>query len=295
MQVKLLVYYLTNKITIMKRLFNSLALPALMAVLALAGCEKDDALIYVEGGVSPVLAASTAAPVMDPKKENDLAIVFNWTNPNYKFTTGVSSQDVQYNLEIDTVGSNFTNPRKGVVVISKELSKSFTAYELNVVLSGLNQMGLPPDVKYNFEARIVSSIKNAIPLTSNVVKFTATPFSPPPVVELPTAGTLWATGNAFTSGWSNPLGSPFDVSQKFTPKTKTLYELIVDMPGGGNYKLIQQQGNWGTQYRMLEGGTWESGGLKKQDADPAFIGPPTAGKYKITVNFQSGKFTVVKQ
>lgn len=279
----------------MKRLFNSLALPAVMAVLALAGCEKDDALVYVEGGVSPVLAASTAAPVMDPKKENDLAIVFNWTNPNYKFTTGLNSQDVQYNLEIDTVGSNFSNPRKGVIVVSKDLTKSFTAYELNVVLSGLNQMSLPPDVKYNFEARVVSSIKNAIPLTSNIVKFTATPFSPPPVVDVPTAGTLWATGDAFSSGWSNPLGTPYDVSQKFTAKSKTLYELIVDMPGNGNYKLIQTPGNWGTQYHMLSGGSWEGGSFEKKDADPAFPGPPIAGKYKITVNFQTGKFTSVKQ
>jgi len=279
----------------MKRLYNSLALPALMAVLALAGCEKDDALVYVEGGIAPVLAASTASPVMDPKKENDLAIVFNWTNPNYKFTTGLSSQDVQYSLEIDTVGSNFNNPKKGVVVISKDLNKSFTAYELNVVLSGLNQMGLRPDIKYNFEARVVSSIKGSIPLTSNVIKFSATPFSPPPVVDVPTAGTLWATGNAFASGWANPLGAPYDVSQKFTRVTNTLYELIVDMPSGGNYKLIQTPGNWGTQYHMLTGGTWDGGGFERKDAEPGFIGPPTAGRYKLTFNFQNGKFTVVKQ
>ncbi|HSC53959.1 MAG TPA: SusE domain-containing protein [Phnomibacter sp.] len=279
----------------MKRLYKSLALPALMAVLALAGCKKDDALVYVEGGIAPVLTASTTTPVMDPKKETDLAMVFYWTNPNYQFTTGLSSQDVQYSLEIDTVGSNFKNPRKGVVVLSKDLSKTFTAYDLNVILSGLNFMNLPPDIKYNFEARVVSSIKNALPMTSNVIKFSATPFSPPPVVDVPTAGTLWATGNAFASGWANPLGSPYDVTQQFTRVTNTLYQLVVDMPSGGNYKLIQKQGEWGTQYRMLEGGTWESGGFKKQDADPGFIGPPTPGRYKLTFNFQNGTFTVVKQ
>ncbi len=279
----------------MKRLFNSLALPGLLATLALAGCDKDDALIFVKNGTYPTLAASTAAPVMDPKKETDHAITFTWTNPDYQFTTGISSQDVQYSLEIDTVGSNFSNPRKGVIVVSRDLSQAFTAYELNVVLSGLNAMNLPPDKKYNFEARVVSSIRGAVPLTSNIIKFSATPFSPPPVVDVPTDGTLWATGNAFYSGWANPLGTPYDVNQKFTRVTNTLYELTVDMPSKGNYKLIQTQGNWGTQYRMLEGGTWEAGGFKKQDADPGFIGPPTVGKYKITVNFQTGKFTVVKQ
>jgi hypothetical protein len=38
------------------------------------------------------------------------------------------------------------------------------------------------------------------------------------------------------------------------------------------------------------GGTFE-----KKDADPAFVGPTTAGSYKIVVNFQDGTFTVTKQ
>jgi hypothetical protein len=67
------------------------------------------------------------------------------------------------------------------------------------------------------------------------------------------------------------------------------------MKGGGAYKMIQEQGNWGTQYHMLNGGTWEGGSLEKKDADPAFPGAPTAGTYKITVNFQTGTFSVVKQ
>jgi hypothetical protein len=46
---------------------------------------------------------------------------------------------------------------------------------------------------------------------------------------------------------------------------------------------------------MLNGGTWEGGSLEKKDADPAFPGAPTAGTYKITVNFQTGTFSVVKQ
>ncbi len=66
------------------------------------------------------------------------------------------------------------------------------------------------------------------------------------------------------------------------------------MPGGGAYKLIQEQGVWGTQYHMLLGGTWEGGDFEKKDADPGFPGPPSAGTYKITVDFQRGKFKVVK-
>ena len=65
--------------------------------------------------------------------------------------------------------------------------------------------------------------------------------------------------------------------------------------GGGNYKLIQEQGNWDTQYHMLTGGTWNSGDFEKKNSDPGFPGPPSAGTYKITVNFKTGKYTVEKK
>jgi len=59
--------------------------------------------------------------------------------------------------------------------------------------------------------------------------------------------------------------------------------------------LIQTQGVWGTQYHMLAGGTWEGGDFEQKDSDPQFPGPPSPGTYKITVDFQRGKFTAVKQ
>jgi hypothetical protein len=38
-----------------------------------------------------------------------------------------------------------------------------------------------------------------------------------------------------------------------------------------------------------------AGNFRMADAEPGFIGPPTPGKYKMTVDFQIGKFTVVPQ
>jgi hypothetical protein len=127
------------------------------------------------------------------------------------------------------------------------------------------------------------------------VRFTATPFAPPPKVEPPTDNTLWTVGDAFPSGWNVNLPAPYNTSQRFTRISNTLYELVVDMPGGGRYKLIQKLGEWSTQYHMLDGGTWDGGQFEKKDSDPGFIGPPSAGKYKITVDFQLGIYTVVKQ
>lgn len=279
----------------MKTLVKSI-LPVVAASLLAWGCQKEENKIYFESGTAPVLSISNAAPALVPGDEAKPATAFSWTNPNYVFTTGISSHDVQYKLEVDTVGANFKSNSKGTIGIARDLNKAYTVGELNALLSGANFMGLTPDRSYNFEARVTSTIgTTGIPLVSNVVRFTAKPFSPPPAVPVPTDGTLWATGDAFASGWSNPLGAPFDVNQKFTRVSNTLYELTVDMPGGGNYKLIQTQGNWGTQYHMISGGTWEGGTFEKKDADPGFPGPATAGKYKISVNFQTGRFAVAKQ
>jgi hypothetical protein len=114
------------------------------------------------------------------------------------------------------------------------------------------------------------------------------------VVTPPTNGTLWLTGDATTSGYSNPLPSPYDVSQKFTKISSTLYELTVDFKGGGAYKLIQQQGDWSKQFHMITGGAWDGGDFEQKDSDPGFPGPAAAGKYKVTVDFQRGKYAAVK-
>ena len=117
-----------------------------------------------------------------------------------------------------------------------------------------------------------------------------------PAVEPPKEGTLWLTGDAAPSGWKNPLPSPFDVNQKFTRLTNTTYQLIIDLPGGGSYKLIQTLGSWNnTQYNTIEGGTWQSGQLEKKDTDTVFIGPPTAGRYRIIVDFMKGIYQLVKE
>lgn len=271
------------------------SIPFMLALtLMLGSCEKQENKIYFEGGTEPVLTASKAAVALSPTNESSEAIRFAWTNPAYQFTTGVSSQDVNYTLEMDTLGGNFKSGAKYSQSISKDLAKSFTGLELNSILG--NTMLLKFGRQYTIETRVTSSLAaNAVPLTSNKVSYTVTPYAPPPKVPVPDAGTLWVTGDAFNSGWSNPLGTPYDVNQKFTKVTNTQYELVVQMKGGGAYKLIQEQGNWGTQYHMLSGGTWEGGSIEKKDADPAFPGAPTAGTYKITVDFQTGKFTVVKQ
>jgi len=261
----------------------------------LFSCRKNVSSIYYEGGTPPQLAVSTTNVSLESGSEANTALIIKWTNPDYKFTTGLSSQDVSYTLEMDTLGANFSSSVKVATVIAKDLSKTYTVGQLNNILGNDMILQLSPRRNYTLQLRVISSIGSAVKLISNVISFTTKPFAPPPKVEPPIAGTLWATGDAFGSGWSNPLPNPYDVNQKFTKVSNTLYELIVSMPGGGGYKLIQTQGDWSTQYHMLAGGNSSGGNFEKKDSDPQFPGPSVAGTYKITVDFQLGKFTAVKQ
>jgi starch-binding outer membrane protein SusE/F len=270
---------------------------SLFLILVFESCKKDEHKVYYEGGTAPTLTSSVTGnsiPLSFLNKDQR-AILLSWTNPNYMFTTGVSSQDVSYQIEIDTAGSNFTYKDRKVITLSNDLSLDINQNTFNDYL--LNQLQLKPGIPHNLEIRLKSTLANSTAvLYSNVLKYTATPYSIPPKVEPPASGTLWATGDAFSSGWANPLGTPYATSQKFTQSATNpnVYELTVNMPGGGGYKLIQEQGNWDTQYHMLAGGTWSGGDFEKKNSDPQFPGPPSSGSYKITVDFQRGKYTVVK-
>ena len=74
-------------------------LSAFTLIVVLASCEKDEHKVYLESSKEPVLTASTtSAMVLTAANSNNPAIKFSWTNPDYKFTTGISSQDVTYVL-----------------------------------------------------------------------------------------------------------------------------------------------------------------------------------------------------
>ena len=284
----------------MKNIFKYI-LSASTLVIVFASCKKDEKRVVFEGGTAPVLTASSAGPfvLLQPDKDK-LAVTFKWTNPNYKFNTGVSSQDVTYTLQIDTAGSNFTkNANMQEVAIANDLSVSYTEKDLNTFLT---KMALTAGVTYNIEMRIKATlVNNSVPLYSNVLKMKVTPYldfavePPGTLANNYNDGNLWATGDCFPSpDWSNPLPAPYDATLKFTKIDKLHYELIVDFDKTGGYKLIQAQGNWDTQYHALVANTPLSGEFEKKNSDPQFASPGV-GKYKIEVNFQTGKYKLTPQ
>ena len=274
-----------------------------------SACEKDENKIYLEGGTAPALTSSVTGNTLSLSfaDKDNMAMALNWTNPEYRFTTGVSSQSVTYQIEIDTVGANFTNPNKQTISISNNLSQSFTQGEFNDFL--LNQLVLKPGMPHQIEMRVVSILAgNAARLNSNVLKYTVTPYAIPPKVNPPgTAvgnpptdwmnGRLFIVGNATpggdATGWNNPVPVP---SQEFKKLSSTQYEITIQLYGGKSYLLLPINGDWGIKYGAMGGnGSNNPNGDDFKEGGGDLISPPATGNYKIVVDFQRGKFTLTKQ
>ncbi len=287
----------------MKNLIKSLFTFSVLTAL-LISCKKDENKVYFQGGTDPVLtASSTTALVLLSANKSNHAVTFSWTNPEYQFNTGPSSQDVTYTLQVDTTGSNFTNPNKQERSISKDLSVALTVSDVNFFLT---KMALTSGIAHNMEFRVKANLpNNNAPLYSNVVKisvnnyldFAVEPPGTPTATPQYSDGNLWIVGDAVASGWSNPLPNPYDVSQKFAraggPADVLHYVATITFNATGGYKLIQTQGVWATQYHAMDGTAKLSGDFEKKDSDPQFPSPG-AGNYKVEINFQTGKYTLTK-
>lgn len=275
----------------MKNKFLKLLLSSFLFFF-LASCEKEESRIYLEGGTPPVLTSSISGNIpLSFTNQNDEAIRISWTNPAYQFTTGLSSQNVTYQIEIDTTGSNFTNPNRKIISVGNDLSLTLTQDQLNDYL--LNQLQLSTARTHNIEMRVTSMLANgAAPLHSNVMKFTARPFAIPPKVAPPASGKLFIVGSATPKGWDNPVPAP---SQEFTKISETLYELTLPLTGGGSYLFLPVNGSWDVKYGAI--GANNSNNANGDDfkiGGGDMIAPATSGNYKIEVDFQRGKFTLTK-
>lgn len=263
----------------------------ILVLFILWSCEKKENKLYYEGGTPPLLTASkTGTVALSFANKDQEAVKISWTNPDYKFTTGLSSQGVTYQVEIDTTGANFTNPNRKIINISNDLSLTLTQNDLNDYL--LNQLQLVPGMPHNIEMRVKSFLPNNNGmLTSNVLKFTVTPFSIPPKVAPPATGKLFIVGNATNGDWNNPVPVP---SQEFTKISPTLFEITLTLKAG-SYLFLAENGKWDIKYGAI--GANNSNNANGDDfriGGGDMLAPAASGSYKIQVDFQRGKFTVTK-
>ena len=273
---------------------NKIILPALVLVV-FAACKKNEAEItYSGGGTPPVLSANVAsnsALVLSPADSSNSAITFSWTNPNYTFSNGISSLDVNYTLEIDTVGSNFTNPKLVQITFESSLTTTFTVGNLNNQLFGF--LDLQTGVPHNIAMRVVSFLNSAsLPLYSNTITYTITPYAiPPAVTPLPTA--LWITGSSTADGWMTAGQLSSIAGQQMTELSPTLWTITMPVIGGQAFLLVPAN-NWNNKYATSDASENGAGGTFAYNAGNNFTGPASSGTYTITFNFQTGVFTITQ-
>jgi len=273
---------------------SKILLLAFLSTTIFFSCKKDESMVEYTQGTNPVFKSNVTDASTLPLNIADkglTALKLSWTNPNYYFTTGISTHTVTYTIEIDTTGSNFSNPLKSKVIVSADLSKEITVGDLNRYL--VNDLKLKANQEHNIEVRVVSTIgTGGAALASNVFKYKTTPYEILKIA-LPASGKLFLVGNATPGGWNNPVPVP---SQEFT-KVGNTFELTVNIIGGNSYLMLPVNGDWGDKYGGVGSGNNSNNPVtdefKRSGSD--LLAPAVSGLYKITVDFKEGRFKFEKQ
>lgn len=290
----------------MQKYLNKLLIIFATSMIFLAACKKEGTNVLFNGGTAPVLTGSITDSIpLEYTNAGAQSIVFSWTNPNYQFSNGISSMNVGYNLQFDTVGANFTSPNMQTVQVSPGLGTSFTVDAFNSLVA--NGLMLDTAHTHNIQVRVVSFIApytsgsaNLGSLPSNLINYKVKPYAPPPVVTPPdpTAVLVLVGGDAKLGAWTNPVPS----SQAFTKLSPTHYQLTIALSGGdptnGNnqYLILPVNGVWSHKYACKSTSAQPfSGGSFGFDLSDNFPGPTAAGTYLFDLNFQNGILTVTKQ
>jgi hypothetical protein len=281
----------------MKKYLNNASLLIIAVAIIFSACKKQESNIIYTGGTAPVLSSNLTdndTLALVPSDSTNNLISLSWTNPNYTFSNGLNSQNVNYYIEFDTLGANFSSSTvQQVSVNASALDSVLTVGGINSILG--NQLSLSLGQPHNVQIRVKSFLgSNAAPLYSNVLNYVVVPYAPPPKLTPPSTGTLFIVGSAVGS-WDNPITQSV-AAQQFTQVSPTEYKITIALVGGQEYKWIAQDGSWTEQWSVattddpaeIFGGPFVSNGNNT-------LAPPTSGTYVIDVNFQTGLFTVTAQ
>lgn len=272
---------------------HKLFLFASLLAVVLFSCEKDENRVYFNGGKAPVITATTNSGTstldMSFATQGEEAVQLSWTNPDYEFSTGVSSHDVRYVLEVDVAGENFGSSNKKSIAVNNELGYTFTQAELNDIM--LNQLSLTVEEPHDIEMRVKASISGSAKseLVSDKVVFTATPYKIPPKWAPPAK--LFIIGAATPGEWTQPVPA----NQELTKVSPTMFEITIHLDASESYLFIPVNGSWSAKYGGM--GANNTNNPNGDDFKPEggdLISPAAEGNYKIQVDFQRGKFTVTK-
>ena len=258
-------------------------LPILLIAGVFAACNKVGDLPNYSLGTASSLTASTTTIAAVAADSNKTGLTLSWTNP--KYSTDSATQ--KFVVEVDSTGRNFSKAVSKTVIGA--LGTSFTNKELNSILLGY---GFAFNTAYDVDVRVTSSYgNNNEQYKSNVLKIKMTPYVIPPKVAPPTSGHLYLVGDATVGGWNNPVPVP---TQEFGKIDNLTYVGVFTLSAAHEFLILPLNGDWTNKFsianKALPG--VNAGGDFGYNLSDNFAGPSTAGNYKITLDFQLGKFKV---
>ena len=251
----------------MKKLIQH-SLYIVAAILTLASCKKDIPMVTLDTSDPTVakLSATESKIALIEARENNTAIIFNWTRPSYNFNGSFKNT-----LQFAKAGTNFANPVNESA--GTEISKSYTEKAFNSLMLAL---GLPPGDEGNVEVRLKSVLHDSVaPLYSNTYNLAVTPYN---IEQF-----LYVPGDY--QGWD-----PASAQIIRSPNKNKQYEGYIYIAGGSGEFKFTDAPNWNKGI-FGDAGTGNSGNITSP-GNNFKVGPP--GFFKINANLNTNTWTQTK-
>ncbi len=229
-----------------------------------AGTSYGDVVTFTTGGPPPVVTTTAVSGI---------------TSNSAICGGNITSNGGAPNVSGGVVWAEFPSPN---IILT---TKTTDTYNTGVFTSNIT--GLKPNTTYYVRAYAINS--GGVSYGNEITFKTANG----PAVPLPSSNSLFIVGAATMGNWENPVPVP---TQEFARIDETTYGGIFQMNGGEDYALLPVNGSWDTKYAITDNTLpgVDSAGNFFLSAGPGslFKAPSASGLYKITVDFQTGRYKV---
>ena len=211
----------------MKMIFHKLLTFSCIALLIVSSCKKDETKVTLMAQPVPATLTSTASALVLSKADADKsAVTFNFTTPDFGFTSAVTNT-----LQIGVKGTNFVGAKEASFDAGV-LTKMYTVSDFNALL---NAMKLPTGASSNIEVRLKSQITSSMvePVYSPVLTLSVNPYT----LIIP-ASFLYVPG-AY-QGWT-----PATADSLISVTSNGIYKGVINYtPGNLGFKILTKK-SWG--------------------------------------------------
>ncbi len=252
----------------MKKLIKS-SLYMVAIVLVISSCKKDLQVITLDTSdpTGAKLSATETKIALLEVRENNTAIIFNWTRPNFNF-----NGSFRHTLQFAKAGTNFASPVNESA--GTDITKSYTEKAFNALMLAL---GLPAGSEGNVEVRVRSVLSDSVaPLYSNTNNIAVTPYNIEQFMYVP----------GDYQGWDPAKG---DIIR--SPGKNKQFEGYIYIAGGSGAFKFTDAPNWNNGIFGDAASSGTSGNIASPGNDFKVVPP---GIFKINANLNTNTWTSTK-